>query len=159
MAKVTDVTQEYADKAKAHGAEIIYEDGYRRTAHKNEIHAAEWLRETFGGNIALLRENKEYGMKTPDFLWCGATWELKDISSDKYRTIDRRIQKACEQIRENLIQGKRGGIMLDFTESRLAMETIKKYVIQSAEMRATRGTTDVIIKKGMEYSVLRIKRE
>lgn len=159
MAKVTDVTKEYAEKAKMQDAQISYEDGYRQTKHKNEIHAAEWLMETFGGNIILLRENKEYGMKTPDFFWCGATWELKDISSDKYRTIDRRIQKACEQIRDNLIHGKRGGIMLDFTESRLAMERIVKYAIQSAEMRATRGTTDIIIKKSAEYIVLRIKRE
>ena len=159
MAKVTDVTKEYAEKAKGQDAQISYEDGYRQTKHKNEIHAAEWLMETFGGNITLLRENKEYGMKTPDFLWCGATWELKDISSDKYRTIDRRIQKACEQIRENLIQGKRGGIMLDFTESKLAMESIKQYVIQSAGTRTTRGTTDMIIKKGAQYAVLRIKRE
>ena len=70
MAKVTDVTKEYAEKAKGQDAQISYEDGYRQTKHKNEIHAAEWLMETFGGNITLLRENKEYGMKTPDF--CGA---------------------------------------------------------------------------------------
>ena len=159
MAKVTDVTQEYANKAKEQDARIIYEEGYRQKSHIDEIHAAEWLVETFGGNITLLRENKEYGMKTPDFLWCGATWELKDISSDKYRTVDRRIQKACEQIRENLIQGKRGGIVLDFTESKLAMESIKEYVVKSAAMRTTRGTTDMIIKKGAQYAVLRIKRE
>lgn len=49
--------------------------------------------------------------------------------------------------------------MLDFTESKLAMESIKQYVIQSAGTRTTRGTTDMIIKKGAQYAVLRIKRE
>ena len=53
---------------------------------------------------------------------------------------------------------KRGGIMLDFTGNALPMERIKKYVIKSAETRM-RGMTDVIIRKGAEYVILRIKRE
>ena len=97
-------------------------------------------------------------MKTPDFLWNGATWELKGIVSDKYGTIDKRIKKACEQIQEKLMWGKRGGIMLDFTGSALPLERIRKYVIKSAEVRM-RGMTDVIIKKSAEYVILRIKRE
>ena len=160
MAKVTDITREYAEKAEPQSGRVIYEVGYQQKRHESEIHAAEWLAGTFGGELVLLRENIcSYGMKTPDFLWRGAMRELKDISSDKYRTIDRRIQKACAQIRENLVQGKRGGILLDFTRSKLAMAKIVQYALQSVETRATRGITDMIVKKGAEYTVLRIKKE
>ena len=60
MAKVTDVTKEYAEKAKGQGTQIAYEDGYRQTKHKNEIHAAEWLMDAVNGNIA------SYGLELLD---------------------------------------------------------------------------------------------
>lgn len=158
MAKITDVTQEYADKAKPGSGVLIYEAEYRKKTHENEIRAAEWLIETFGGDVTLLREHKIYGIKTPDFLWRGATWELKGFSSDKYGTIDKTIQKACKQICGNTSWKKSGGIILDFTGNRLPMERIKKYVCKSIEGRAL-GIMDVIIKKGAEYMLLRIKKE
>ena len=159
MAKFTDVTQEYIDKAKPGNGSVTCGKGYNLKTHKDEIAVAMWLNTLFGGSVMLLAENTQhYGMKTPDFLWNGATWELKGIASDKFRTIDKRIKKACEQIRENMMWDKRGGIMLDFTGNALPMERIKKYVIKSAETRM-RGMTDVIIRKGAEYVILRIKRE
>lgn len=159
MAIITDVTQEYMDRAKPGSGTIVYETGYRRQAHEDEIRTAKWLIETFGGNVMLLREHRTYGIRTPDFLWRGATWELKDISSNQYGTIDKRIQKACKQLQEYPLQGQHGGIILDFTGNRLPMEKIKGYVIQSAKARMLHGTNNIIIKKGAEYIALQIKRE
>ncbi len=159
MVKITEVTQEYKDTAKLRSGTLIYEQGYNHATHKGEIDTAVWLNTVFGDDILLLKENVHYyGMKTPDYLWRGAMWELKEISSDKYDTIDKRIRKACGQVRENAIWKKCGGIILDFSGSRLPMEKIRGYVIQSAGIRV-HGAIDVIIKKGNTYIVLRIQKE
>ena len=67
MAKITDVTQEYINAANPKSGTIHFEDGFRQKTHESEIHAAEWLIETFGGDVTLIKENtKYYGIKTPD---------------------------------------------------------------------------------------------
>ena len=159
MAKIVEVTQEYENTANPKSGCLIYGQGYQRTTHKHEIAIAVWLNTVFGGEVLLLKENAQhYGLKTPDYLWRDATWELKSVSSNKYDTIDKRIRKACEQIRENAVWKKRGGVILDFTGNRLSMEKIRSYVITSSEVRA-HGVIDIIIKKGNEYIVLRTQKE
>ena len=83
---------------------------------------------------------------------------MKGISSDKFDTIDKRIRKAYEQIRECAMWSKRGGIVLDFTGNSLSLERIRKYVAKSAGVRA-HGVVDIIVKKGNEYIVLRTQKE
>ena len=52
-----------------------------------------------GGDIKLLKESKEQGSKTPDFLWNGRNWELKGVTT--LNSIDRAIREAAKQIQDN----------------------------------------------------------
>ena len=60
-----DVTQEYLDSATPGQGTITYEEGYKQGRHRDEIEKAEWLRDTFGGDIRLLRESSEKNQDTP----------------------------------------------------------------------------------------------
>lgn len=154
MAKITDVTQEYMDNARPKNGKLIYEQGYNQKIHQDEIAMGTWLHAVFGGNVILLKENTQYyGVKTPDFLWNDAFWEMKRLSTNNQNTINGRIRKAFEQIDSN-----RGGVIIDITNSKLTMEQAKHNITKSA-LRRVRGVTDVIIKKGQSYSIFRIKKE
>ncbi len=152
MTQITDVTEEYKNTAKPEDGILAFQDGYEQELHADEIETARWLYKTFGGNLILLKESQRQGVKTADYLWNDRLWERKGISSSKYGTIDLRIRKAYGQIME-----KRGGIVLDFSACRLRMEKIISYTTKSLKERA-HGQTDVIIKHGSSYKVLRAKK-
>ncbi len=152
VAQITDVTEEYKNNAKPEEGILAFQDGYEQGAHSDEIETARWLHKTFGGNLTLLKESQRQGVKTADYLWNDRLWERKGILSNKFGTIDLRIRKAYGQIME-----KRGGIILDFSASRMKMEKIVNYVIKSLKERA-HGETDIIIKQGSTYRVLRAKK-
>ena len=98
---------------------------------------ADWLHNAFGGTITLLKESKEQGDRTPDFLWNGRAWELKSVSSKS--SIDRAVRDAAKQI-----QKRPGGIILDFSASILPIEEIEIIVSQRAR-RIVLGSVDVFL--------------
>lgn len=152
MTTITDVTEEYINAARSQVGILAFEDGYEQSFHADEIETARWLHKTFGGNLTLLKESTRQGVKTADYLWNGRLWERKGISSSKFGTIDLRIRIALGQIME-----KRGGIVLDFSDSEMNMEKIMNHVARSLKERA-HGKTDIIIKKRETYIVLRAKK-
>lgn len=152
MTTISDVTDEYKNKARPQVNILAFEDGYNQSTHADEIETARWLYKTFGGNLTLLKESARQGVKTADYLWNGRLWERKGISSNKHGTIDLRIRQAYGQIMEN-----RGGMILDFSASGMNMEKIMSHVVKSLKERA-HGQTDIIIKKSATYRVLRAKK-
>lgn len=56
---------------------------------------AEWLHDTFGGNIQCLMEDSTIG-KMPDAIWNGQYWEFKSPST--INAIDTRIKRAKGQL-------------------------------------------------------------
>ncbi len=125
------------DAATPGQGSISYENGYKLGEHRKEIQMADWLHNAFGGTITLLKESKEQGDRTPDFLWNGRAWELKSVSSKS--SIDRAVRDAAKQI-----QKRPGGIILDFSASILPIEEIEIIVSQRAR-RIVLGSVDVFL--------------
>lgn len=150
--EIRDVTDEYKSNARPQIGILAFEDGYEQSSHTDEIETARWLHMIFGGNLTLLKESTRQGVKTADYLWNDRLWERKGVSSSNFNTINRRVRKAYMQI-----AGDNGGIILDFTDSKLTMEQAIKIVLQSVERRS-RGFADIIIKKKNVFKVFRAKK-
>lgn len=147
MVEVAEITKEFLEKGVPKSGRIIFEEHFDRKNHADEIQTAEWLWRKFGGDIVLLCESKKQREKMPDYLWRGTYWERKGISSSKTNTIHIRIKKAYSQI-----DGKRGGIILDFTNGRLNWREIEKAVMYSL-IRCAIGKTDIIMIKKNTFKV------
>ena len=102
--RLEDITKQYS-QAPAQAGQIIKPEGYSESKHKEEIKVAGWLKEKVGGEIELLEESTERGVKTSDYKIDGRYWELKTVSSEK--AADSAIRKGLKQIEENP-----GGIIL-----------------------------------------------
>ena len=71
---------------------------------KSELECAKWLESTFGGEIFMCpRVNFPKCIKTPDFIWDGEYWDLKEINGNNKRTLDSTIRKAKNQLQNFII--------------------------------------------------------
>lgn len=58
----------------------------------SEKNVANWLKETFGGEIYMLpRINIPEGIQTADYLFRGEKWDLKEIKSTGKNVLDNRV--------------------------------------------------------------------
>ena len=149
---VIDITKAFIENSSA-GGRIVFEGNYDKRTHSEEIKTAEWLQQSFGGNVVLLSEVKAKDIKTHDCIWDGKDWEFKTVASDKFTTIDSRIRKAYAQISDN-----RGGIVLDFTDSSLTLDEAVEMVKKSSARRM-KGGGKIIVKKGERFKVFNIPKE
>ncbi|MBR1673669.1 MAG: hypothetical protein IJ703_01800 [Eubacterium sp.] len=118
MKTLIDVTKEYMDSNTPKG-KVIYENGYKRDNHSEEIAMANWVVNNLGGEIILLSENGgTFGAKRSDYEWRGKYWELKTVKSE--RSVDSALRKAISQIYE-----KPGGVILDFGKNNVKLSQIE----------------------------------
>ena len=149
--RVENVTEEYLRTATPGQGAITYEDGYKVKGHQVEIKMADCLHRTFGGDIKLLKESKEPGDKTPDFLWRGRSWELKGVTSKN--SIDRAVREAAKQI-----QSSPGGIILDISASELSMQEIEAAISQRIPRIALDSLDALLVAEEQLEKVLRYKK-
>lgn len=102
-----DVTQEYLCSAMPGKGAVMYDIGYDLQHHGPEIDFAQWLHDTFGGDIYLLNEVNQDKISTPDYIWRGKSWDLKTTSTEK--SANGAIRHGLKQIYDNP-----GGIILDY---------------------------------------------
>lgn len=76
-----DVLTEYIQKAIPGQGLITYDAAYKTGKHREEVRIADWLHDTFGGDIRLLNEADALGVKMPDYRWRGKLWKLKSTST------------------------------------------------------------------------------
>lgn len=145
-----DVTAEYRNKATPGVGKIEYEDGYEASKHKSEIKTAQYIHDTYGGNITL-KNDRGYSGKSPDYEWNGAYWEAKDVSSPE--AADSAVRKALKQIEANP-----GGIVLNagasITDEKALLDAVQDRVGRSAG-----STVDVMIIKGGSSKVIRYTKD
>lgn len=146
-----DVTRKYLDAATPEHGTVTYEDGYKVKNHQAEIDMADWIRRTFGGNIKLLKESKEQGSKTPDFLWNGRNWELKGVTTPN--SVDRAIREAAKQIQDNT-----GGIILNLLDTTQTMESIENAILQRFRRVNLTSLDVLIVSDGRLQKIIRIKK-
>ena len=83
MTELKDVTREYVDNAKPGMGSIRYDGVYDKMRHADEVEVASWIHDNLGGNIMLLNEVQEVGVKTPDYVWREKLWDLKTTTTAK----------------------------------------------------------------------------
>ena len=147
---VIDVTSEYKKNAKPGNGAIVFDRGYDKETHQEEVRFSEWIHNTLGGDVYVLAESNEIGQKTPDLIWNGRMLELKSISS--IPSIDRQIHRAVKQIDKN------GIIAIDISgQTEDAAQTLKE--IEYRFPKRARGNNDLLVKSGNDLlKVIRIKR-
>lgn len=148
----SDVTKEYLETATPGKGTITYDDGYKIGRHHTEITMAEWLRDTFGGDIRLLKESSEKNQETPDYIWRDKLWELKGAHS--VSGADKRFQHAIKQIQDNP-----GGFILNVLEDMdfpsLERQLTRRFYRKESEI----STLDLmILSKGELVKILRYKK-
>lgn len=136
--KVQDVTKEYYCSAAPGKGAVTYGAGYKLDIHRNEMMAAEWLRDTFGGDIRLLTEVNEQMVKTADYLWREKLWDLKTVTTEKAANFA--IRKGLKQIRENP-----GGIILDYRGANIDLNILASVIGKRFQWRRNPSTVDVMI--------------
>lgn len=135
---VKDITNEYLNAATPGKGKITRDDNYNESKHQNEIKTAEWLLNTFGGNIKLLNEANSFEVKTPDYLWNGSLWELKGVRS--INGADKALQQAIKQIHDNP-----GGTIIELlNENELSIPDLDKQLL-GRFLRSKINDLDVMI--------------
>ena len=146
-----DISSRYQAQANPGEGAVNIQRGYSISTHDNELRAASWLRDTFGGDIEVLTEKNKDGVKTADFRWKGKLWELKNPTTEK--ATDQAVRKAAKQI-----AGNPGGIILDYGAADVSEENVLRII--TGRMRTSKSrTVDVIVKIGDQYRVIRYSRK
>lgn len=135
--RLVDITGQFISSAKPGTGKIIYDQGYRESRHREEIQVAEWLHETFGGDIQLLNEKTRFKTKSPDYIWNGKMWDLKTLQTVK--AIDSALRHGVKQIENNP-----GGILLNFSDIDLDLSDIAPLIFNRLR-RSASSDMDVMI--------------
>ncbi len=148
---LADVTAEYAQSATPGQGAVTYGEDYKKGKHKEEVDVANWLHDTYGGDIELLTEASAVGVKMPDYKWRGKLWELKTATTAK--SADGAVRQALKQIQENP-----GGVVLDYGDNDFDADALLD-VLTRRIIRGKIPALDVIIKhKGKTWKVFRHKK-
>ena len=146
-----DVTEEYIRTATPGQGEITYDDGYEVGKHSGEIKTAQWLHDTFGGDIRLLKEAKENDKMTPDYIWRGKCWELKGTGT--ISGADSHLRRAFKQIQENP-----GGVIINMNKT-VNMTSLEKQLFRRFLRGRIEGVDLMLLRDGELHKVLRCKKE
>lgn len=146
-----DVTEEYKNRATPGEGSLTYDVGYNLRTHKEEIDFAQWLHNEFGGDIHLLSESKEDGVKMPDYIWNEKMWDLKIISSEK--AANTAIKRGQTQIKKNP-----GGIILDLKEKEFSQDLLIEIINNRMKWYSENVGDIMIISNRKVFKVLRYKK-
>lgn len=145
-----NVTEEYLRSATPGEGAVTYEDGYQIKGHQDEIEIAKWIHRTFGGDVRLLKESVQRGVKMPDYMWRGKNWELKTAHS--INGADKSLQHAMKQIQDNP-----GGVILNLLDT-VPMPTLERQLL-GRFLRSNENRLDVMILSENELvKILRYKK-
>lgn len=146
-----NVTTEYIKAAQPGSGALTFGEGYQKGKHQEEVKIAKWLHETFGGNIVVLPESNETGVKMPDYLWNEKFWELKTVSS--VNAADQAFRKATKQI-----AGNPGGVIIDLGSNDVDMENIQKELARRFARCQLDSVDVMLLRNGALYHVQRYKK-
>ena len=117
---------------------------------KKELRIAKWLERKFGGEIYMLpRINKPEGISTPDYLFRGERWDLKEIFGNGNQTLYHSIFKKSRQS---------NNFILDVTNSKLSLNEIMEQLNRLTNRDDTKYLNRIILKKRYKFYVFVIKK-
>lgn len=147
-----DVTEEYKNRATPGEGSLTYDVGYNLRTHKEEIDFAQWLHNEFGGDIHLLSESKEDGVKMPDYIWNNKLWDLKTISNEK--AANSAFRKGVNQIFDNP-----GGVMLDCRKFSVEEKTLLNVIEKRMKWHRDIDVDIMIVKSDSDVQIIRYKQK
>ncbi len=147
-----DVTEEYKNRATPGEGSLTYDDDYNAKAHKEEIAFAQWLHNKMGGDIHLLNESKEDGVKMPDYIWNNKLWDLKTISNEK--AANSAVRKGVNQIFDNP-----GGIILDCRKFSVEEKTLLGVIEKRMKWHRDIDVDIMIVKSDSDVQIIRYKQK
>ena len=147
-----DVTEEYKNRATPGEGSLTYDDGYNSKAHKEEIAFARWLHNKMGGDIHLLNESKEDGVKTPDYIWNKKMWDLKTISNEK--AANSALRKGVNQIFDNP-----GGVILDCRKFNVEEKKLLDVIEKRMKWHRDIDVDIMILKSDSDVRIIRYKQK
>lgn len=147
---IRDVTKEYIRMATPGRGSITYDEGYKIGQHRDEIEMAQWILKFFGGDIRLLKEKQEKGIKMPDSIWHNKMWEFKRTKS--INGADKLLQTALKQILDNP-----GGVVLNIVEN-VSSTDLEKQILSRFRRSGVKEFDLMILSKGKLVKVQRYKK-
>lgn len=149
--KVQDVMGEYLKTSTPGQGAVIQDAGYKQGKHQEEIKIANWLHDTYGGDIKLLNEADGLGVKTPDFNWREKLWELKTVTTMK--SADDALRRGLKQIRDNP-----GGIILDYGGNEINLEALQSVINKRIARGGLRDFDVMIVSNEDTLRIFRYKK-
>jgi len=152
-----DVTKEWLESATPNSHQVldrnyfIYDGKKYIVDNKNvvldyskkEKEIAEWLENTFGGEIYMIpRVNYPEGIKTPDYLFKNEGWDLKTITGSGNQTLYHAIYKKSQQS---------NNFIFDISTSNLSLEDAEKQIERLYDRKDTDFLKKTIIKKDKKF--------
>ena len=150
---IEDVTKKYLSEATPGKGRIEIDSGIDVKNNKEDIKIAKWLKDTFGGEIRVVKALNKYKEGTPDYIWNNKQWELKSPSSKN--AIDKRMQKAGHQL-----GASGGGMVIDITNVKnLSIQEITEFIAEKLPKRAKGDIDLIIVKDAKLINVMRYKKK
>lgn len=144
-----EVTAQYLNEATPRKGKIIFDDGYKKNNHLQEIEVANIIFNRFGGDIRLVNEVDADYIKNPDYLWNNKYWDLKTVTTEK--SADSAIRKGLKQIRNNP-----GGIILDYRTRDVDHNRLMDVI--DNRMRRSNVDSDIMIILDNDIRIYRFKK-
>ena len=148
-----EVQDEYEKNATPGEGKLTHDKGCTEERHKDELDFAEWIHNTFGGNIHVLEEKNEIkGKKNPDYLWNGKLWDLK--TPESLNGVNGRIRHGLHQIEENP-----GGIMINMRKiNDYSYDELLRIINLRMQWVKDKTVDIMIVDKGQATKILRYKK-
>lgn len=155
-----DVTKEWLDEATPNSHKVLDRNYFEHEGVKYEVDSknvvldcsnkekdiAEWLENTFGGEIYMLpRINKPSGIQTADYLFRNEYWDLKEISGNGKHTLDSAIKKKKSQS---------NNFIFDVSLSKITEESINTQLDLIYKSKDRKWLDKIIIKRDNEIVVI-----
>lgn len=130
------------DELYTHGKGVItFDNGFVKNDNRDKITNAEWMINTFGGNIKLL--NRSLTESTADYEWNGKYWDLKTPKGTK--GIDKLVHHGLHQISH-----RPGGIVVDCSNKNIDIEQAISLAQRRLDRSGRNKKIRVIVKVGNE---------
>lgn len=118
---------------------------------ESEKNVANWLKETFGGEIYMLpRVNIPEGIQTADYLFRGEKWDLKEIKSTGKNVLDNRV---------NGLKKQANNFIFDISNTTISIKEIKNQIDKLYESPNRKWINKIMLIKNQKLICIYIRKK
>ena len=118
---------------------------------ESEKNVANWLKETFGGEIYMLpRVNIPEGIQTADYLFRGEKWDLKEIKSTGKNVLDNRV---------NGLKKQSNNFIFDISNTSISIKEIKNQINKLYESPNRKWINKIMLIKNQKLICIYIRKK